>query len=205
LSFLISVTSRLIKIIVAIGANEPLGDQLMMADYFHGIDGLGGIHATHPHFTPSETWRELFKTALSSKNPDEVQTAKALETSNSLFTPSQKPAHEEILRILRENERDTITIVAVGPMTNLARAAAADPEAFLRVKEICVMGGSIEHPGNVGRPSLINPVFPCPPFSLIRAPPSNLRTALNIRNQVTPVAGMSASLQVCINRMLMIY
>jgi inosine-uridine nucleoside N-ribohydrolase len=161
----------------------------MMADYFHGVDGLGGIHATHPHLTPSETWRDLFKTALSSGNHEEVEAAKELESSNCLFTPSQKPAHEEILRILRENDQDTITLVAVGPMTNLARAAATDPEAFLRAKEVVVMGGSIEHPGNVGRPSLINPIFPCPPFNLIRAPPSALRNALNLRNQVTPVAG----------------
>jgi hypothetical protein len=163
----------------------------MMADYFHGVDGLGGIHATHPHLTPSETWRDLFKSALTSKNSEEAETAKAIVASNTLFTPAQKPAHEEILRMLRENEPDTITIVAVGPLTNLARAAATDPEAFLRVKEICVMGGSIEHPGNVRHPSLYNPVFPCPPFNLIRAPPSVLRTALNLRNQVTPVAGMS--------------
>jgi inosine-uridine nucleoside N-ribohydrolase len=161
-----------------------------MADYFHGVDGLGGIHATHPHLTPSETWRDLFKSALSSTNQEEVQIAKDLTASNSFFTPSQKPAHEEILRILRENDPDTITIVAVGPLTNLARAAATDPQAFLRVKEVCVMGGTIEHPGNVGRPSLYNPAFPCPPFNLIRAPPSALRTALNVRNQVTPVAGL---------------
>ena len=59
-----------------------------------------------------------------------------------------------MLRLLRENEKDTITIVALGPMTNLARAAATDTEAFLRAKEVVAMGGSIEHAGNVGTSSV---------------------------------------------------
>ncbi|KAI9886553.1 MAG: hypothetical protein M1823_001665 [Watsoniomyces obsoletus] len=128
---------RTFRPIVAVGPEKPLSDQLMMADYFHGPDGLGGIHSSHPHFTPEETWKRLFKPP-----PMEVR-------PTDLFEPSLVPAHQEILRLLRDNEADSITIVAIGPLTNIALAASEDPETFLRVKELVFMGGTISEPGNI--------------------------------------------------------
>lgn len=179
------------KPLVAVGASKPLADQLMMADFFHGIDGLGGIYSTHPHLTPQDTWKDLFAKTVGSTDPDEAALAREISGSHqTLFMPSSRPAHEEILRILCENEPDMITLVAIGPLTNLATAAAADAEAFLRAKEVIVMGGAIEEPGNVRfPPPLSNPKMPCPPFLLIKQPPSPLRTLLNLRNQITPSAG----------------
>ncbi|EQL37606.1 DNA glycosylase [Blastomyces dermatitidis ATCC 18188] len=134
---------------IAVGANRPLEDEMMMADYFHGRDGLGDIHFSHPHLTPEQTWESLFFPLT--QNGTTAATAKAAldHSHDSLFIASREPAHKEMLRILKENDPETITIVAIGPLTNLATAAAEDPETFLRAKEVVVMGGAIDIPGNV--------------------------------------------------------
>ncbi|KAI1616872.1 DNA glycosylase [Exophiala viscosa] len=139
------------KPLVAIGADEPLQDTIESADYFHGIDGLAGTHTTHPHFSPEENWRHLFE----EPPPEDDLTKKAKAQTNiedvptQSFTPSLVPAHKEILRLLRENEPDTITLIAIGPLTNFALAAAEDPETFLRCKEVVTMGGTVDGIGNV--------------------------------------------------------
>ncbi|KAK6442945.1 hypothetical protein LTR95_000823 [Oleoguttula sp. CCFEE 5521] len=178
------------KPIVSVGPEHPLLDTKLMADYFHGTDGLGGISDSHPHLSPADTWKELFDITKAPKDPEIDELRKELE-SPALFTPSQVPAHLEILRLLRENEPNTITIVAVGPLTNLAIAAAEDPETFLRVKEVVVMGGNIYEVGNVRSPFLCPRStldIPEPRFRLIKHAPGLIHTALTLRNQVTPVA-----------------
>ncbi|KAI9874112.1 MAG: hypothetical protein M1830_010180 [Pleopsidium flavum] len=142
-------TMKTFKPIVAVGAEEPLEDQLMMADYFHGTDGLGGIHSSHPHLTPSETWKRLFEPPPANTLITEAAADNDLASPCPFFTPSQTPAHQEMLRLLRENPPDTITIIAIGPLTNLAIAASSEPETFLRAKEVVVMGGAISVPGNM--------------------------------------------------------
>ncbi|KAG6011433.1 hypothetical protein E4U54_008097 [Claviceps lovelessii] len=129
------------KPLVAVGPEHALEDENLMADYFHGIDGLHNVHEAHPHLSPAETWKTLFQN-------DEGASGDA-SFSCPFFTPSKVPAHKEMLRILKENPVDTVSICAVGPLTNVALAAAEDPETFLRVKELVVMGGAVNVEGNV--------------------------------------------------------
>jgi len=129
------------KPIVAVGADHPLEDELLMADYFHGEDGLHGVHEAHPDLAPADAWHSLFR--------DVVSESAEPPSFSSFFTPSKTVAHKEILRVLREEPADTITIVAIGPLTNVALAAAEDPETFLRVRELVVMGGAVGVAGNI--------------------------------------------------------
>jgi purine nucleosidase len=58
-------------------------------------------------------------------------------------------AMDYILGSLANWEPGTITIVATGPLTNLAHAIEADAETFRRVKQIVIMGGAQRAGGNI--------------------------------------------------------
>jgi inosine-uridine nucleoside N-ribohydrolase len=129
--------------IVAMGAEGPIdGSKIIDAKHFHGKDGIGEVHTTHPHYTPPNHQWEL-----------------VLKDPPSHFIPSAEPAHTEILKLLRKEDIDTVSIVAIGPLTNVAKAAIEDPETFSRgmaclsgltvVREVIVMGGTLAIPGNV--------------------------------------------------------
>jgi inosine-uridine nucleoside N-ribohydrolase len=61
--------------------------------------------------------------------------------------PVRETAPEIIRRIVRENPGE-ITIVAVGPLTNVAMALRADPELAGMIPAIAIMGGSLSG-GNI--------------------------------------------------------
>lgn len=125
------------KPVIAKGASTSLTNDTIN-NYYHGLDGICGKSTAPGNHTPIADWQSHF----SDKAPKEV-------CPISGFIPSSKPAHLEILRILKENEPNTVKICALGPLTNLALAAEADLETFCRLQELVVVGGTLDGPGNV--------------------------------------------------------
>jgi inosine-uridine nucleoside N-ribohydrolase len=64
-------------------------------------------------------------------------------------------AVDQILRLVKENPRE-LTIVALGPLTNVALAIQKDPGVMRLVKQIVAMGGAIETAGNKNRVAEFN-------------------------------------------------
>jgi purine nucleosidase len=62
---------------------------------------------------------------------------------------SDVPAHELLVRLAADSAGET-TLVATGPLTNLALALDSDPGSLARFREIVVMGGALNVPGNTG-------------------------------------------------------
>jgi len=60
----------------------------------------------------------------------------------------QHPAEKVICDVVRSSPQD-VTIIALGPLTNVARALARDPEIASLIGSIVMMGGSLNGIGNV--------------------------------------------------------
>jgi len=70
------------------------------------------------------------------------------DTSPDLGSIKKEPAWEVISRLTKEHPKE-ITLVAIGPLTNVAIAMKTDPGLAERLGEIFIMGGNIEGIGNV--------------------------------------------------------
>ncbi|MPY79624.1 MAG: nucleoside hydrolase [Actinophytocola sp.] len=64
------------------------------------------------------------------------------------LAPTTEPAAELIVRLARENP-GRLHLLAIGPLTNLATAMLLDPELPDLVGHVTIMGGAVDHPGNV--------------------------------------------------------
>ena len=64
------------------------------------------------------------------------------------IAPSQTPAVSFLAQSLLDNPGE-ITVIALGPLTNLARLLRRHPAALPAAKRIVVMGGAVNVPGNI--------------------------------------------------------
>ncbi|MHA2312423.1 MAG: nucleoside hydrolase [Candidatus Thorarchaeota archaeon] len=70
-----------------------------------------------------------------------------LPTTN--LQPSTMNASELIISLIGSTE-ENVTLITLGPLTNVAVALNAEPSIKSKISEILLMGGAIDVPGNVG-------------------------------------------------------
>lgn len=63
--------------------------------------------------------------------------------------PDPRPAAQFIVDVVMREPEKSVTLVATGPLTNVALAARLEPKIVERVKQVVLMGGAC-HTGNVG-------------------------------------------------------
>ncbi|KAI8372843.1 Inosine/uridine-preferring nucleoside hydrolase domain-containing protein [Radiomyces spectabilis] len=129
--------------VLAAGCDRPLKADLISATYFHGEDGMGEVYSKNLHKAPSD-WENQLLHKAEEKVDNEYK-----DGERPAFKTTPRDAADEILHQLREAPPLTISILAVGPLTNIALAYQRDPVAFGRAKRIVIMGGAVDGPGNV--------------------------------------------------------
>ncbi|MCL6520003.1 MAG: nucleoside hydrolase [Armatimonadetes bacterium] len=107
---------------VSKGEAEPLVKRLVTAPEVHGVDGLGGLHSL------------IVKTG-EYKYPKPSRMA--------ISTPAV-----QLLPELAEKYAGELTLITLGPLTNVARAILDKPVAMASLKEIIIMGGAFRVYGN---------------------------------------------------------
>jgi len=108
---------------VAEGAEKPRIKAPVFGTHIHGEDGLGGI--------------DRFQI----KNGTSRYPIPAVKKST-------RRAADEIIYQLSKT-KDPISLIPLGPLTNIAEALDKDRTGMAAVKEIVLMGGAVEVPGNV--------------------------------------------------------
>jgi purine nucleosidase len=82
----------------------------------------------------------------------EVHGSDGLGGASTILPPGVEASASHASRVILElaaRHPGEITLIALGPLTNVATAIAADPEAFSCLKEIVILGGAFRVPGNV--------------------------------------------------------
>lgn len=123
------------------GCETPLESDQVFATEFHGEDGLGDIYAKGLHVAPTDWETQLLHHAESEGSKD------------TPFRTTPRDAADEILHQLANADPLTVTILAIGPLTNLALAIQRDPKTFSRAKSVVILGGYVLLPPYVDIPT----------------------------------------------------
>lgn len=110
-------------LLIGQGAARPLRRPLETATHIHGADGLGELD--------------------SFRNPNSSLRYPSIDAPPSL--PTAQDVWQECVR----RYPDDLTLITLGPLTNLASALETDPETIRKIRTAIIMGGAIHVPGNV--------------------------------------------------------
>ena len=116
--------------LVAKGCEKPLLRSPFNAAGIHGADGLGELHRF--------------------QNADGTPRYPQLAVE-----PSTENAIDVLLKAAAEYGND-LTIIALGPLTNIATALQTDRETMQKVGRIVIMGGAVMVPGNISAAAEFN-------------------------------------------------
>lgn len=89
-----------------------------------------------------------------SENAEHIHGADGMGNLSQSLPPSSRsyenaPRADELLIEKLSADPGEITLIAIGPLTNLAAAEAQQPGILAKAKEVVVMGGAFHRPGNV--------------------------------------------------------
>jgi purine nucleosidase len=95
------------------------------------------------------------------------------------------PAEKVICDQVRDAPHQ-VTIVALGPLTNIARAFIRDPELPSLVSQVVMMGGTVSGPGNITPAAEFN-IYCDPPAAqtVFRSPCTKTLVPLDVTNKLT--------------------
>ena len=110
-------------LLVGQGAARPLEEDLVMALHVHGSDGLGEL--------------------------DSMLTAEGTLRYPPLPLPPMLSTAQEVWNDCVRRYPDNITLITLGPLTNVAVALKVNPLTVQKFHSVIVMGGAISVPGNV--------------------------------------------------------
>jgi len=99
------------------------------ADFVHGADGIGN---QYPGSTPTSPAKDSATLNQSARHA----TIETLDAADFIIDAARSAPGE-------------ITLVAVGPMTNIAEALTREPQLPKLVRQLVIMGGAVDEPGNV--------------------------------------------------------
>lgn len=78
-----------------------------------------------------------------------VDSLAGLTLPHSTASPSSQPASELLAGTIK-SQAGKVTLLTLGPLTNLAEALQSAPEITEKIEMVYIMGGAVDVPGNVG-------------------------------------------------------